>query len=102
MTSARLFTRRPETGFRRCFFDIKNARQQHAGVPNQEPAGLKQDAHLEVLQKGDSRPCVILDRQRMLGFVFFPPDLVSALQRTAINNADSSSDAEELDAAIGF
>src|ERR1700741_774816 len=38
----------------------------------------------------------------MFGFVLFPPDLISTLQRAAVNDPNSSANAEKLDTGIGF
>src|SRR5215469_736915 len=38
----------------------------------------------------------------MFGFVLLPPDLVSTLQRAAVDDTNSSADAEKLDTGIGF
>src|SRR5438874_12470974 len=58
----------------RRFFDVKDARQQHSGVPNEEATGLDQNANTELAQRRHDRVGVIADTKcGWFAVVFMPP-----------------------------
>ena len=79
-----------------------DAGDEHAGVADDEAAGLDEDAQVQRLEQRDEVRGVGGGREDVLRGRGLPPSGVAAGKRVLVNDAEAAADAEELELVFGL